>query len=185
MRCSTILLLGSLVVAGPTACDYHSPTTRSRGQPLGPSPRPAYHDLEEGLSFQVGDGVSVATEHHAVDDPGTIRSLYTLSGPEGLLLSVDVWRDPHRLPLETWFERHLAFTRDPEAVVRWTRLTTHQSPGMVIDRPRTPHAFPRRIAVVSVAGRVIRLTCHRSDDPAALALFERVLASLALDGGAR
>jgi hypothetical protein len=186
MRPLLVLLL-ALPAAGWLACDDRAepvPPPVSLARPVT-SPPTTYRDPPRGLSFAPGPGISVAAEHFVVDDPGTISSIYNLSGPTGLLLTVDLWRNPDQLRLSDWFERHLAFTRDPEAIVRWSRLSRHQTMGMIIERPRSPHAFPRQIAIIAVADQVLRITCHRSDDPAALELFQRVVDSLELGEAAR
>lgn len=181
---AALLALCGLAAA---ACDETGwpppPAARSTPRALaGVVPTTAtFHDPASGLAFETDEPVRVTAEHFAVTDPATFHTTMALSDPERrALVSIDVWRNADRLPLPRWIERYLAYVLDESSVADWRPLSRHAAPGLLVERPRTPQAFGRRIAVVAVGESVVRLTCNRTDDVAAVALFERVLETLQL-----
>jgi hypothetical protein len=165
------------------ACEQGTTAPSKQLQAVKPDPATAvaarHTDLRAGLSFAALDGLRIEAEHFPRDTAaGVIKDILTVSGPQGTLLSIDVWHDPERLPLASWFDKHLAFVRDGNAAIGWAPMTRHQALGMNIERLRSPQAYGQRIALVAVSGRVVRVTCYDSESPAAVAAFTRVVDSL-------
>jgi hypothetical protein len=168
-------VLGLLAIS---ACEQGT-APAARQQALRPASADRHSDALAGISFAAPDGLRVEAEHFARDTPaGVAKDILTLSGLSGTVLGIDVWHDPERLPLATWFERHLAFVRDGRAAIGWTPLTRHQALGMIIERPRSPQAYGQRIALVAASGRVVRVTCYDSESAPDVAAFTRVVETL-------
>ncbi len=109
--------------------------------------------------------------------PHKIRDLVTVTGPDGVAVTVDVWDNPEGLALAPWFERHLAFVRVPPALTADGTATAARVPAILVAQPRSDQAAGRDIAVFAVGRRVYRVTCHDRDAPRTREVYARVLAT--------
>jgi hypothetical protein len=136
-------------------------------------------DGPAGLAFDLpAAGYHVATERFPrTTPPRKIKDIVTLTGPQGVAVTVDVWHDPEGLALAAWFERHLAFMRTPDALVGDGTATAARVPAILVAQPRSEQAAGRDAAVFAVGGRVFRVTCHDRDDARSQAAYARLLAT--------
>jgi hypothetical protein len=138
-------------------------------------------DRAAGLAFDLpAAGYHLAAERFPrTTPPRKIKDLLTVTGPQGVAVTVDVWHDPEGLALAAWFERHLAFMRAPDALVGDGTATAARVPAILVAQPRSEQAAGRDAAVFAVGSRVFRVTCHDRDDPRSQAVYARLLATLA------
>ena len=136
-----------------------------------------------GISFRMPAGLELETERFDAAGPlGQMRHRLVLSRGKLERLSVEVWDNPTSLPVGPWFEEHLAFVRDGHARISWSLLSSHRVRGMLIRWPTMPQAFAQRMAIFSVGGRVVRVTCQDQNDAATLAGFKQVVSSITIRG---
>jgi hypothetical protein len=141
-----------------------------------------FRDPASGLTFDHGGLAHVRAERFGVHDPAKLDTTFMLSdAARTALVSIDRWANRAQLPLDRWIERYLGYALDEPATAVRAPLSRRAAPGLLIEKPRSPQAFGRRIAVVALGDSVVRVTCQRSDDAAATALFEQVVASLDLE----
>lgn len=144
-----------------------------------PSPAPGgrYVDEAAGQAFVLPAGFVARAQHFPRDTPPhKLKDTYVVEGPAGAAVVVDVWLDPEGQPAAVWFERNLAFMRASGATV--AAATFGANEGILVDQPRSPQATHRRAAIIAGGGRVARVTCLDADDAAALAAWERIVATL-------
>ena len=134
-------------------------------------------DAAEGFAFDVpAAGYRLATERFPRSTPPRkIKDIVTISGPQGVAVTVDVWHGSEGLALEPWFERHLGFMRAPDALVGPGTATAARVPAIHVAQPRSEQAAGRDAAVFASGARVFRVTCHDRDDPRSRAVYERLL----------
>jgi hypothetical protein len=142
-------------------------------------------DRTAGLAFDLpAAGYRVAARHFARDLPAhKLRHSIAVSGPHGVAVTVDAWDNPDGLALAAWFERHLAFTKAPPALVSPGAATAARVPAIVVAQPRSEQSLGRDLTVFALGRRVVRVTCHDRDDERTQALCARVLATLAAEAG--
>jgi hypothetical protein len=140
-------------------------------------------DAVAALAFDLpGAGYHVATERFArTTPPHKIKEIVTISGPDGVAVTVDVWHNPAGLALAPWFERHLAFMRVPPALTETGTATAARVPAILVAQPRSEQAAGRDLAVFAGGGRVFRVTCHDRDDPRRQAVYARLLETFAAE----
>lgn len=150
-----------------------SPTTH-RGSPR-------HVDHRSGVSFRAPAHHQVEAEHFDPGPAGQMRHRLVLSRARQERLSVEVWENPTSLPVDQWFEQHLAFMRDGLERTRWAMMSGHRVRGLLIRRPRSPQAFGQRTAIFAAGRRVVRITCQDEDDARTLAAFQQVTASIRVE----
>ncbi|MHB8875121.1 MAG: hypothetical protein ACYC8T_15655 [Myxococcaceae bacterium] len=154
--------------------------------PTGPAPWAApwdgqsfrgYVDGAAGIAFEVPlSGFHLEARHSEAGLPvEKAKHLFTLSGPNGPEVTVDVWVDPERRELGRFFESFLSFLRDEETSIASVVVSRQRVAGMLLSQPRSGQSFGQKAAVFAVDGRVFRITCLNKDDPRALKVFERVV----------
>ena len=140
-------------------------------------------DHAAGLAFDLpASGYRLAARRFSHDLPAhKFRESFTITGPDGVAVTVDAWDNPAGLALAPWFERHLAFTRGPPALTSSGTATAARVPAILVAQPRSEQAAGRDLAVFAVSGRVFRVTCHDRDDPRRQAVYARVLDTFAAE----
>jgi len=143
-----------------------------------------YKDEASGVSFEVPlTGFLLEARHF---EPGLpvvqAKHLFTLSGPNGPEVTIDVWVDASKPDVASFFEAHLAFMRDGETSIASVVVSKQHVAGMLLSQPRSGQSFGRKAAVFAVGDRVFRITCLDKDDERARKVFERLVQSF--DAGA-
>lgn len=188
LRSIRLLLVALALVLGLGACAEEGsapapPAAASASSALAAAADGArFSDPRSGVSFPLPEGLSARVEHFDPTTPaGTFKHTVTLEGVPGVVLRLDVWHNPARLPLRRWFERYLSFTRLGEASLSWQPLGAGRVPGLLVVRPRSGQAHGQRIALLAAGERVVRLTCQDQDRESFLAAFNGVLSGLTLE----
>lgn len=169
------------------------------GTPRGPVPQTweapwdgaSFRRLENaasGISLDVPfSGFHFEARHFPVADeasPHRARHLLTLSGPHGAEVSVDAWDLPAGQALEAWVEAHLSFLYEGNPALSSGRAGRRGAAALEFWHPRTGQSFSRRTAVFALGRHVVRVTCENAEDPRAARLYERVHASVDVEGEA-
>lgn len=145
-----------------------------------------FEDSAAGVRFAVPAGMAVQPEHFSgVREPGVMRHMFTLTDRGEERLRVELWHNPGRSPLDTWFEAHLAFMRDGLARVSWEPVAPGQARGMLFAWPRSGQSAGQRIVLFALQDQVIRVTCQDGQDAALVAAFRALLGSFSLVEGRR
>lgn len=166
-------LLGLLVLTGmPGPVEPSTPAAKWDGQSFR-----RYADEASGLSFEVPlAGFLLEARHFEPELPvGQVKHLFTLSGPNGPEVTVDVWVDPSQPGVAAFFEAHLSFMRDGETSLASVVVSKQRAAGMLLAQPRSGQSFGRKAAVFAVGDRVFRITCLDKDDERARKVFEHLL----------
>jgi hypothetical protein len=140
------------------------------------------HDERARVSFPSPYAALTTSRHFDPSLPAHKIRHEILIEPEGhAAVRIDVWDDPERLPLATWFERNLAFLRNDADRIEPLQMTTASIEGLLIDHLRSPQSTTMRTALVSSGARVFRVTCLDAEDDVSHELFARVVHGLAPD----
>lgn len=166
---TTLLILSATgpVEPGPYAAPWDGESFRQ------------YQDAATGISFSIPlSGFLLEARHF---DPALpiekAKHLFTLSGPDGPEVAIDVWVDPKTTNVWTFFEEYLSFLRTEETSIASVVVSTHHVAGVLVAQPRSGQSFGHQTAVFAINGQVFRVTCLDKDDPRARKVFERVVVS--------
>jgi hypothetical protein len=166
-------LIGLFVISGmPVPVEPAAGAAKWDGQSYR-----GYSDEASGLSFEVPlAGFLLEARHFEPELPvGQVKHLFTLSGPTGPEVTVDVWVDPSKPDVSAFFEAYLAFMRDGETAIASGVVSKQRVAGLLLAQPRSGQSFGRKAAVFAVGDRVFRITCLDKDDARARKVFERLL----------
>ncbi len=109
---------------------------------------------------------------------GRVKHAFTLSGPNSLDTTIEVFRNTGGLDLEQFFDRHLGFMRGGlEQTVR-TTVGAEQWPAIWMRMPRQPGSYPQQAAILARGRLIVRVLCNDVDDRRASTVFARVLDSI-------
>ena len=138
-----------------------------------------YEDSVAGISFSIPlSGFLLEARHFDAALPiEKAKHLFTLSGPQGPEVTIDVWVDPKTTNVWTFFEKYLPFLRTEETSVASVVVTTHHVAGVLLAQPRSGQSFGHQTAVFAFNGRVFRVTCLDKDDVRARKVFDRLVES--------
>jgi hypothetical protein len=155
-------------------------TTTTAPKPLAPGYR-LHTDQATRLRFPVRTaGITVESRHFDATLP-TYKFRHSIRLLEGkhLSLLIDVWDNPRRLPLATWFDEHLAYLVGEATDVSERAVTAARLPGILLAEPASEQAASQAIAVFAYGDQVFRVTClDPVGDAAARDSFEAILAAL-------
>lgn len=107
-----------------------------------------------------------------------IRHQLTVTVAHRRLVRIDIWDDPDRRELSVWAQQHLGFLLDDATTIQPTAVTPARLEGLLLEHSRSPQAHPRTSVLLATGGRVFRVTCLDSEDTAARAIFDRIVAEL-------
>lgn len=183
MRIPTHLLLAALLAG---ACDDTRETppaqeTAARAEALRGA---RFTEPATAIRFPLPEGVTVAVKHHDPSLPlEKFRHSLHLSTERGIQVLIDVWDNPTRLPLETWFSQHLQFLIDGDTRLTEASVTRAAVRGLVLEQPSSQMAPSLAVAVFAWQGQIFRVTGVDSDaeiDPSGRRLFFQILEGLEL-----
>ena len=138
-----------------------------------------YADASAQVAFEVPmSEFLLESEHFDSSLPlEKAKHMFTLWGPRGVEVTVDVWLDPERRDAAIFLDKVLPFLRHEGASLASVMIARPRVLGLLIAQPHTGQSFARRTALFCVGGRVFRVTCHDADDARERKVFERILDS--------
>lgn len=164
---ATLLILSATgpVEPGPWAAPWDGETFRS------------YQDPAAGISFDLPlSGFLLEARHFDARLPTEkVKHLFTLSGPDGPEVTIDVWVDARSTGVWAFFERYLSFMRDEETSIASVVVSARHVPGVMLSQPRSGQSWGRQTAVFAFGNRVFRVTCLDKDNARARKVFDRLV----------
>lgn len=136
--------------------------------------------LVTGLRFPVPSTVMVEERHFDASLPTyKFRHSIRFKADRGTSVVLDVWDDPERRDLDTWFGAHLAFLVLDVTRVSRRLMARERVPGILLEEPASPQASSQAIAVFALRGQVFRVTCIDPEgNTAAREMFDGVVDQL-------
>ncbi len=138
-------------------------------------------DDATGLSVDVPmHAFRFETRHFGPDLPAErVTDAYTVSGPDGIEeVSIELFDDREQLGLDAFFDRHFGFMTLNAAVRRGRTVGAQKRPALVVEQPSAPGSYARVSTLFATGRRIVRVTCVNGESERAVAVYERVLASL-------
>ena len=138
-----------------------------------------YDDAAAGISFAIPlSGFLLEARHF---DPALpvekVKHLFTLSGPDGPEVTIDVWVDAKKPDVWTFFRKYLTFLRDEETSIASVVVSARHLPGVLLAQPRSGQSFGHQTAVFALDDRIFRVTCLDKDNKRARKVFDQLVES--------
>jgi len=136
-----------------------------------------FADAEARLAFPVPLTQALVESRHFPDaTPAQMKEVLVVSGKDGTLVELGVYDDPQRRPLADFVKATLPFLLEPGTTRMPWLATAERVPALLFEMPRTGQTFARRAAVFRVGTRVVHVTLSNTEDRAAVAVFEAIVA---------
>jgi hypothetical protein len=144
-------------------------------------------DDPTGVGFDVPmQGFLLETRHFDAKTPDfRVKHSFTVSGPGGLEVTIDVFANPEGLDLARFLDTRLGFLRDGTEAVSRRTAGARRVPALFLERPKQPGSFAQPVALLALGSRVFRVTCNDEDDPRAALVFARILRTLDVPAGSK
>jgi len=143
------------------------------------------HTSALGYSLPTPAAFTVVVEPAPADTPADRAQEAVVLQQGGVgVVRVEVWRNPKKWTLQAWFDAEMGFLLVNGAQLGKARATRKAVPALVLDTPRSPQSYARRLLFFAVGPLLVRATCENVSDAAALAALGTVQAGFDLTRGA-